>query len=75
MEDGIPVHQALTSVDQAFLVQTDKDFGDGLGQAFVHGKALTGPIGGGTQAAQLLSDGATGAFFPLPNTFDKGVTA
>ena len=44
MKFGIPVHEALTSVNQAFMVEADEDFLDSLGQLRVHSKTLAGPI-------------------------------
>ena len=44
MKFGIPVHEALTSVNQAFMVEANEDFLDSLGQLRVHSKTLAGPI-------------------------------
>ena len=69
----VPVDQALAAVDQIFFIQADKDFFDGVGQAFVHGKALALPVHGVAQAAHLAGNGAAGLRFPLPDFIDKGV--
>ncbi len=41
---GIPVHQPLAAINQAFLVQADKGFRHRTRQPFVHGETLTRPI-------------------------------
>ncbi len=68
---GVPVDQPLIAVDQALLVQFDKDLNDGLGQTFVHGEAFTRPIAGRTHAAQLTGDGAARFRLPFPDPLDE----
>ena len=41
---GIPVNEALTAVNQAFVIEANEDFLDGLRQLWVHRKTLAGPI-------------------------------
>ena len=55
-------------------MQPDKNFGDGTGQAFIHGKALTRPVTGSSQAPHLAGDGGAGLFFPLPYAFEEFLT-
>ena len=42
---GVPVDQPLVTIDQALLMHVDKHLADSVGQAFIHGKTLTRPIG------------------------------
>ena len=41
---GVPVNEALTSVNQALVIEANEDFLDGLRQLWVHRKTLSGPI-------------------------------
>ena len=41
---GVPVNEALTPVNQAFIIEANEDFFDGLRQLWVHRKTFTGPI-------------------------------
>ena len=66
MEGRVPVDQAVAAVDQAFFVQFDKDLLHCGRQARVHGEALTRPVQGGAQAAQLPGDVAAGLLLPVP---------
>src|SRR5690606_12790133 len=53
---GIPVHQAVATVNQTFVIQTDKNFLNGCRQPRVHCEALTGPVDGTTQTTDLLGN-------------------
>ena len=68
---GIPIHQAFAAIDQAILVQAYKNFGHGMGEAIIHGKAFTRPVGRGTQAAHLARDSGAGFLFPFPDALHK----
>ena len=67
----IPVHKALVLVDQPFLVKRDEHFEHGLGQALVHGEALSAPVGRGAEPLQLVEDCAAGFGLPLPDFLDE----
>jgi hypothetical protein len=76
-EAWMPVDQALGAVDQAALVQLDEDLGDGPhhlivgGALLAHGEALAGEVGRGTQALELVHDGAAALGLPFPDTLDE----
>ena len=75
MQLRVPVDQALAAVDQAVFVQANKGLFYRLGQAVIHGEALTAPVNRAAQAANLASNVATGLFLPLPDLFQKLVAA
>ena len=66
LELGVPVHQALVFVDQAFAVELHKALLHRLAQTFVHGEALTRPVRGSAEVAQLLGDRVAALFAPFP---------
>ena len=68
---GVPVDQPLVLVDQPLLVERDEHFEHGLGQALVHCKALSAPVGRGAKPLQLVEDHAAGFGFPLPDLVDE----
>ncbi len=71
----IPVDQPLAAVDQAFLIERDEDFENGLGQTLVHGEAFARPVAGCAEALQLVEDQAARLFLPFPDALDKGLAA
>ncbi len=71
----VPVDETLVLVDQAFLVERDEDFENGLRKALVHGEALARPVAGGAEALQLVEDQAARFGLPLPDLVDEGVAA
>ena len=75
LELRIPVNEPLAAIDQAFLVERDEDFQNGLGQAFVHGEAFARPVAGCAEAAELVEDQAARFRLPLPDLVDEGLAA
>ena len=71
----IPVHQPLAAVDQALLMEPDKDLDDGPGEAGVQREPFPRPVEGGAHAPQLLGDVAAGLSLPLPHPLDEPVAA
>ena len=61
-----PVDDAGTLVDVSFLVEFYKYFQNCVGAAFVHGKALSVPVGRRTQLVKLLYDPGAVLLSPLP---------
>ena len=53
-------------------MESDEDFADGFGEAFVEGEAFAGPVAGVADLDHLLFDGAAGFGFPLPDAFEEG---
>ncbi len=72
---GAPVDDALGAVDQLVVVELLEDGLDGLGEALVHGEALTGPVDAVAEAAHLARDLTAGLVLPLPDTLDEGLPA
>ncbi len=72
---GAPVDDALGAVDQAVVEELLEDGLDGLGQALVHGEALTGPVDAVAEAAHLAEDLAAVLFLPLPDALDERLAA
>ena len=70
-----PVDQSLTSVNQAFLIQTDEHLLHGCGQTLVHGEPEPGPVTGGAQSFELFDDRVPRLLLPGPYSIDKGLSA
>ncbi|GFN03864.1 hypothetical protein Smic_24200 [Streptomyces microflavus] len=70
-----PVDDALGAVDQPVVEHLLEDGLDGLGEALVHGEALTGPVDALAEAAHLAGDLAAGLVLPLPDALDEGLAA
>jgi hypothetical protein len=66
-----PVDNPFSPVDQSLFIQTDKDLGNGFGQAFVHGKPFSFPVTGAPQLFQLAYDSAAVLLFPFPCSFQE----
>ena len=72
---GAPVDQTVATVDLALFIQTDKNFLDGIGAAFVHGEAFPVPVTAGAKLLQLLHNSVAELVFPFPGTLQETVTA
>ena len=68
---GAPIDDPAALVDKALLIQGDKHLPDGLGAAFVHGKASPVPVAAGTQFLLLLYDPVTEPVFPVPHPLQE----
>ena len=66
-----PVGDIQTFVNQALFVKLDEDGAHRPGQALVHGEPFPRPVAGGSQALELIDDGAAGLFPPLPDGVDE----
>ena len=75
LTDRAPVDDAAAAVDVALLIETQKDFLDGLGATLVHREALPVPIRGGAEFLQLVDDAVTVLFLPVPALFEELVSA
>ena len=73
--DGTPVDHAAAAIDQLFLKEIDKDLLDAGGVGGIHSKAFAGPVARCAEFFELLNNDATVFFLPLPNLFQKGLTA
>ena len=72
---GVPVDQALATVDQAVFVHAHEGFFHGLRQTVVHGEALAAPIDGRAEATDLTADVAAGMVFPFPDLLQELLAA
>ena len=68
---GAPVDEALTAVDEAFLIQAVEDLDDGFGTALVHGEPLPVPVAGGTKLLELLDDASAVLTAPVPGALEE----
>ena len=75
VQHRVPVHEALTAVDQALLVQTDEHLDDGARQLRVHRERVARPVHRCPEAAQLPRDRVARAFLPLPHALEELVAA
>ena len=71
--NGAPVNHPAAAVDEAFLVEIDKDLLDAGGIGGIHGEAFPGPVTGGAEFLELLDNDAAVLFFPLPDLLEKFV--
>ena len=72
---GAPVDHAVAAVDEALVVQADKDLLDGLRAALVHSEALTLPVAAAAQLLELADDAVAVFGLPSPCTFEEAVAA
>ena len=68
---GAPIDDPAALVDKTLFVQGDKHLPDGLGAAFVHGKASPVPVAAGTQFLLLLYDPIAEPVFPVPHPLQE----
>ena len=54
LELRVPIDQTLVAIDQALLVEGDKDLAHSLGQALIKGKALAAPVAGDPKTTKLV---------------------
>ena len=72
---GAPVDHPVAAVDQALIIQADKDFLDSLGAALVHGEPLAVPVTAGAQLFQLADDAVAVLGLPVPGALQETVAA
>ncbi len=72
---GAPVDHAVAAVDEALVVQADKDFLDSLRAALVHGEALTLPVAAAAQLLELADDAVAVFGLPGPGALQEAVAA
>ena len=72
---GAPVDNVLALVDEAVLVELDKDLAHGAGEVLVHSEGFAGPVNGSAKALDLLEDLAAVLLLPFPHAFHKGFAA
>jgi hypothetical protein len=75
LQHGVPVHEALAAVDEAFVVEPHEYLGHGARQPFVHREAVARPVDGRAEAAELLRDRVARALLPLPDALDEALPA
>ena len=68
---GAPVDDALTAVDETFLVEVAEDLPDSLGTALVQREALPLPVTGRAHLLELLDDAAAVLGLPLPGALEE----
>ena len=69
--NGAPVHHALAAVDEAFLMEIDKNLLHTTCIGFIHGESLATPIAGTTELFKLVDNDATVFLLPLPDTLQE----
>ena len=65
-ENGIPVHHAVTAVDETFVEQLGEYTGNLRGVYVVHGEALALPVAGAAELLELVDDDTAVFILPLP---------
>ena len=71
LQNRRPVHQTLGPVDQAVVVHPLEDGLHGTRESVVHGEALATPVHTVADPTHLITDGATGFTFPVPDFLDE----
>jgi hypothetical protein len=67
----IPIHQSLSAVDQALLVQAREGLYHDARKPLVHREVGARPVAGVAQALHLLQDGVARLLLPLPDAVDE----
>src|SRR5271165_3704934 len=62
-----PIHNVMSTIDQAIFVQAHEDLGDGARQLRRQRKSFARPVAAFAQLQHLPRDGSAGLGFPLPN--------
>ena len=62
-----PVDDTLSTIDQTFIVEIDKNLLHCLGTSLIHGEALSIPVTGRTDLFQLFYNAATVLLLPVPH--------
>lgn len=75
LQGRIPVHQAQTLVDEAFVVKAHKRLAHDGRELVVHRKVQALPVQAVAEAPHLIENRAARELLPLPNAFDEGVAA
>ena len=70
-----PIHQVFTAVDQALLMETNEGLFHRLAKTFIQREALSLPVDGIPQPAQLVNNATSTFCFPLPGALQEGLTA
>src|SRR5690606_27061367 len=74
LEPRVPVDQPFVLVNEAALVEFDKDLEHRPAQPLVHRKALARPVARRPQPFELVDDHSAGLLFPLPDLLDELLT-
>ena len=69
-----PVDHPISPIKEPLFVKLHEHVADRLGQSFVHGEPLAGPVAGCSQPLQLVQDDASVLLPPRPNAFQEGFT-
>jgi len=70
-----PVDDALALINQAFVVEVDKDLFDCLRASFIEGEAFSLPVAGRTKFFELLDDSAAVFALPFPCALQEAFSA
>src|SRR5689334_9050197 len=65
----------MVAVNQALVIEPDKNLRHGSRQAGVQGEAFAAPVARGAKAAELMENFIAVSVAPLPHTLDELVTA
>ena len=71
MRGRVPIDHPTPAVDQIFLVEIDKNSGDGSRVSFVHRVTLARPVARTTEAFELLNDDAAVFVLPFDHALQK----
>ena len=72
-QHGVPVDQALATIDEAFLVEAHESLPDCRGEPLVHGEAFIRPVHRSAHAPELARDGAAGVLLPGPDSLHESL--
>ena len=72
---GAPVCDARPLIDQALLIETDKDLAHGAGTSLVHREPLAVPVTGCAEHPQLIHDAVAVLLLPVPDTREELLSA
>ncbi len=70
-----PVHDVMSAINQAFLIQADEHLAHRVRKVFVHGEVLAVPVDGGAETFHLVEDGAAVELLPFPDALDEFLAA
>lgn len=70
-----PIYYSLSAVNESLFVKADENLAHRFGASFVHRKALSRPIAGGTELLELLHYASAVRALPRPRAFKESVAS
>src|SRR5689334_12320988 len=74
LQEGVPIHQPLAAVDEAFAEQVEERLPHGAGTLLVERETRPLPVAGAAHLPELIQDSRLVLRLPLPDALDQLLT-